>query len=84
VLSSTRSSLTGIAAYLFLEEDFRLRLSGIEHWQGDGIIADFDDPAVAAALAAATGAGGGVGGSYERRGRLSGRRALCGDRQLSN
>src|SRR4051812_24440634 len=45
-LASTRASWD-----LFLEEDFRLRLPGIEHWQGDGIIADFDDPAVAAALA---------------------------------
>ncbi|MEO7494963.1 MAG: substrate-binding domain-containing protein [Massilia sp.] len=36
---------------LMLEHDFRLRLRGIEHWQGDGIIGDVDDPAVAAALA---------------------------------
>ena len=54
-----REIMAGIAAYqgstrvdwdVFLAEDFRLRLSGIEHWQGDGVIADFDDPAVAAAL----------------------------------
>jgi LacI family transcriptional regulator len=51
--------MAGIAVYLgrtrtavdlFLEEDFRLRLSGIERWQGDGIIANLDDPAVAEAL----------------------------------
>jgi LacI family transcriptional regulator len=56
--------IAGIAAYfgstraawdIFLEEDFRLRLSSIDHWQGDGIIANFDDPAVAEALS---------GGSY--------------------
>jgi LacI family transcriptional regulator len=54
-----RDVIAGVAAHLastrsrwdlFLEEDFRLRLSGIEDWQGDGIIADFDDPAVAHAL----------------------------------
>ncbi|HEX7986110.1 MAG TPA: DNA-binding transcriptional regulator [Duganella sp.] len=63
----------GIAAYfgstraawdLFLEEDFRLRLSGIEHWQGDGIIANFDDPAVAAALSRTSVPVVAVGGSY--------------------
>jgi LacI family transcriptional regulator len=69
-----REVITGIADYLsstrtqwdlFLEEDFRLRLSGIEKWQGDGIIADFDDPAVAAALAASSVPLVAVGGSYE-------------------
>jgi LacI family transcriptional regulator len=45
-LASTRSNWD-----LYLEEDFRLRLAGIDDWQGDGIIADFDDPAVAQALA---------------------------------
>jgi len=59
-LSSTRSSWD-----LFLEEDFRLRLPGIEQWQGDGIIADFDDPAVAAALADSRIPVVAVGGSYE-------------------
>ena len=58
-LSSTRASWD-----LFLEEDFRLRLPGIEHWQGDGIIADFDDPAVAAALARTRIPVVAVGGSY--------------------
>ena len=41
---------TRVAWDLFLEEDFRFRLDGIEDWQGDGVIADFDDPAVSAAL----------------------------------
>lgn len=41
---------TRVAWDLFLEEDFRCRLDGIERFDGDGIIADFDDPAVAAAL----------------------------------
>lgn len=69
-----REVITGIADYLsstrthwdlFLEEDFRLRLSGIEEWQGDGIIADFDDPTVAATLAASRVPLVAVGGSYE-------------------
>lgn len=69
-----REVITGIADYLsstrthwdlFLEEDFRLRLSGIEEWQGDGIIADFDDPTVAATLAACRVPLVAVGGSYE-------------------
>ena len=59
-LSSTRSSWD-----LFLEEDFRLRLPGIEDWQGDGIIADFDDPTVASALAKSRIPVVAVGGSYE-------------------
>jgi len=68
-----REVIGGIAAYLgntraawdlFLEEDFRLRLSGIEHWQGDGIIADFDDPEVAAALSRSRVPVVAVGGSY--------------------
>jgi LacI family transcriptional regulator len=65
--------IAGIAAYfgrtraawdLYLEEDFRVRLSGIEHWQGDGIIANFDDPAVADALSRCRVPVVAVGGSY--------------------
>ncbi|WP_229412894.1 XylR family transcriptional regulator, partial [Massilia sp. Root335] len=65
--------IAGIAAFLgrtraawelFLEEDFRLRLSGIEQWQGDGIIANFDDPAVAEALSRCSVPVVAVGGSY--------------------
>ncbi|KQV90233.1 AraC family transcriptional regulator [Massilia sp. Root351] len=71
--SFDREVTAGIAAYLgstratwdlFLEEDFRLRLAGIESWQGDGIIADFDDPAVAAALSRCRVPVVAVGGSY--------------------
>jgi LacI family transcriptional regulator len=65
--------IAGIAAYfgrtraawdIFEEEDFRLRLAGIEHWQGDGIIANFDDPAVAEALSRCSVPVVAVGGSY--------------------
>lgn len=55
---------TRVAWDLFLEEDFRFRLDGIEEWQGDGIIADFDDPAVARALGAVRVPVVAVGGSY--------------------
>jgi LacI family transcriptional regulator len=65
--------IEGIAAYMgrtrvavdyYLEEDFRLRLSGIEEWQGDGIIANFDDPAVAEVLSRCSVPVVAVGGSY--------------------
>ncbi len=71
--SFDREVIAGIGAYLgskravwdlFLEEDFRLRLSGIERWQGDGIIADFDDPAMEAALSRCNVPVVAVGGSY--------------------
>ncbi len=58
-LSSTRASWD-----LFLEEDFLCRLKGIERWQGDGIIADFDDPLIGEALAASKVPVVAVGGSY--------------------
>lgn len=69
-----REIIAGIAAYLnttrvswdlYLEEDFRCRLPGIERWRGDGIIADFDDPAVSAALARSALPVVAVGGSYQ-------------------
>ncbi|MGV8918926.1 MAG: XylR family transcriptional regulator [Pseudomonas sp.] len=59
-LSSTRASWD-----LFLEENFLCRLKGIEDWQGDGIIADFDDPAIGKALAGTKLPVVAVGGSYE-------------------
>lgn len=68
-----RDVIAGVAEYkrtqqldweLFVEDDFRCRLDGIERWQGDGIIADFDDPVVAAALAGCRAQVIGVGGSY--------------------
>lgn len=69
-----REIIAGVASYLsstrvswdlFLEEDFRCRLQGIESWEGDGIIADFDDPAVAEALTNIKIPVVAVGGSYE-------------------
>ncbi|CAN5634162.1 XylR family transcriptional regulator [soil metagenome] len=68
-----RDVIAGIGAYvnqtrvawdLFLEEDFRFRLDGIQDWHGDGIIADFDDPAVSAALSAVQLPVVAIGGSY--------------------
>lgn len=56
---------TRVAWDLFLEEDFRFRLDGIHEWEGDGIIADYDDPAVARALAGAHVPVIAIGGSYE-------------------
>jgi LacI family transcriptional regulator len=69
-----REIITGVGDYvnhtrvawdLFLEEDFRFRLDGIQDWEGDGIIADYDDPAVAQALSRARVPVVAVGGSYE-------------------
>jgi len=71
--SFDRDVIAGVAAHLgstravwelFMEEDFRLRLAGIEHWRGDGVIADFDDPAVVEALSRCKVPVVGVGGSY--------------------
>src|SRR6266702_8546810 len=68
-----REIITGIGNYLlstrvawdlFLEEDFRARLNGIERFEGDGFIADFDDPAVCEALADSPLPVVAVGGSY--------------------
>lgn len=69
-----REIFSGIGSYLrgtrvswdlFLEEDFRFRLNGIDAWEGDGIIADFDDPAVCEALSRRDIPVVGVGGSYQ-------------------
>src|ERR1700684_1484241 len=69
-----REIITGIGQYLlstrvawdlFLEEDFRARLTGIERFDGDGIIADFDDPAVCDALENCPLPVVAVGGSYQ-------------------
>ncbi|HET8764298.1 MAG TPA: DNA-binding transcriptional regulator [Rhodanobacter sp.] len=68
-----RQVIAGIGQYLkstrvewdlFMEEDFRCRTLGIHHWRGDGIIADFDDPAVAETLADMPLPVVAVGGSY--------------------
>jgi len=58
-LSSTRASWD-----LYLEEDFRCRLQGIERWQGHGIIAEYDDPATCEALARVRLPVVAIGGSY--------------------
>jgi len=69
-----REVLTGIAGYLqstrvswdvFMEEDFRCRICGIDNFIGDGIIADFDDPEVCDALKGIKIPVVAVGGSYE-------------------
>jgi LacI family transcriptional regulator len=68
-----RDVIAGIGQYLnstrvewelYLEEDFRSRVQGIERWHGDGIIADFDDPKVVEALALSSLPVVAVGGSY--------------------
>lgn len=68
-----RQIIAGIGQYmkstrvewdLFIEEDFRCRTLGIHQWRGNGIIADFDDPAVAEALADMPIPVVAVGGSY--------------------
>ncbi|WP_026959727.1 MULTISPECIES: XylR family transcriptional regulator [Aliagarivorans] len=69
-----REVIHGIGDYLqasqcdwdiFLEEDFRTRISGLQHWVGDGIIADFDDPQVEQALTGVKVPVVAVGSSYE-------------------
>jgi LacI family transcriptional regulator len=68
-----REIIEGVGAYLhstradwdlFLEDDFRTRLTGLAQWPVDGIIADYDDPAVRSALADVTAPVVAVGGSY--------------------
>lgn len=71
--SFDRDVIAGVGAFLrttrvawdvFLEEDFRCRPQSIAQWRGDGVIADFDDPAVRAALEGSPLQVVGVGGSY--------------------
>ncbi len=71
--SYDRDVIAGIGQYLnstrvewdlFLEEDFRSRVNGLEDWPGHGIIADFDDPRVRAALGHSRLPVVAVGGSY--------------------
>lgn len=68
-----RQVIEGIGHYLqsckvdwdvYLEEDFLTRLEHVEQWGGDGIIADFDDPAIQQALLNSKVPIVGVGGSY--------------------
>jgi LacI family transcriptional regulator len=49
---------------IFLEEDFLTRLEHINEWGGDGIIADYDDPAIQKALMGINIPVVGIGGSY--------------------
>ena len=69
-----RQIIKGIGDYLqasqcdwdiFLEEDFRCRISKLQHWVGDGIIADFDDPEIEKALTGLRVPVVAVGSSYE-------------------
>ncbi|MHC1480054.1 XylR family transcriptional regulator [Frateuria aurantia] len=71
--SYDREVIAGVGQYLnstrvewdlFLEEDFRSRISGISDWNGDGIIADFDDPQVTATLSQSRLPVVAVGGSH--------------------
>ena len=71
-----RKVIEGIGHYLqsskadwdvYLEEDFLTRLEHIEEWGGDGIIADFDDPAIQQALTGSSIPIIGVGGSYANK-----------------
>jgi LacI family transcriptional regulator len=68
-----RQVISGIGMYLaetrvewdlFIEEDFRSRAHNILSWEGDGVIADYDDPEVTAALSTLTIPVVAVGGSY--------------------
>ena len=68
-----REIIAGIGAYvrstreewdLVVEEDFRARLTDIAQWQGDGFIADYDDPEISKALAGTKLPVVAVGGSY--------------------
>lgn len=49
---------------LYLEEDFLARFDNIDEWVGDGIIADFDNPEIQAALLKVKVPVVAVGGSY--------------------
>jgi len=70
-----REIITGVCDYLrstrlvwdmLLHEDFRCSPEGIRSWSGDGIIADFDDPEIEAALEGSVTPVIAVGGSYHR------------------
>ena len=68
-----RQVISGVGLYLaatrvewdlFIEEDFRSRAHNMLSWEGDGVIADYDDPEVTAALSTLTIPVVAVGGSY--------------------
>lgn len=69
-----REVIEGIGEYLqasqcdwdiFLEEEFTTSLDNFHNWQGDGVIADFDDPKIVELLKDSDIPIVGVGGSYE-------------------
>ncbi|WP_394153785.1 XylR family transcriptional regulator [Vibrio maritimus] len=69
-----REVIEGIGEYLqasqcdwdiFLEEEFTTHLDDFKNWQGDGIIADFDNPKIVELLKDSDIPIVGVGGSYE-------------------
>jgi LacI family transcriptional regulator len=71
-----REIVTGIGSYLsstraawdlYMEEDFRCRPQHMQDWNGDGIIADFDDPEIAEALSTLHCPVVAVGSSYAAR-----------------
>lgn len=71
-----RQIIEGIGKYLqtsradwdlYLEEDFMTRLEHLDEWSGDGIIADFDNPAIERALTKARVPVVAVGGSYQNK-----------------
>ncbi|USD67692.1 DNA-binding transcriptional regulator [Vibrio sp. SCSIO 43136] len=68
-----RQVIKGIGEYLqasqcdwdiYIEEDFTTHLENYKHWQGDGVIADFDNPEIEAMLKDSEIPVVGVGGSY--------------------
>lgn len=71
-----RQVIEGIGEYLqasqcawdiFLEEDFTTHLENLKYWQGDGIIADFDNPKVVERLKNIDVPIVAVGGSYSNQ-----------------
>ncbi|MGR5064003.1 XylR family transcriptional regulator [Photobacterium sp. DNB22_13_2] len=69
-----RQVIEGIGEYLqasqcdwdiFLEDDFTTHIENIQVWQGDGIIADFDNPEIERLLTNTDIPVVGVGGSYQ-------------------
>jgi len=71
-----RQVIEGIGEYLqaaqcdwdvYFEDDFSYRLDGLKNWQGDGIIADFDNPEVEELLKDTTIPTVAVGGSYHHK-----------------
>ncbi|WP_052010177.1 MULTISPECIES: XylR family transcriptional regulator [unclassified Alteromonas] len=71
-----RQIIEGIGRYLqtsnadwdlYLEEDFLTRLEHFDEWHGDGVIADFDNPAIEQTLLNTKVPVVGVGGSYQNK-----------------